>query len=159
MLTADELLAGSGLTFEVQLPAEVLRPEWEEEADGRSERGSVRLRPLTVHDLQLIANASEEDEALVGTLMVQRALVEPEMTVAQVAAAHVGLVQYLLHEVNRVSGIAASEDELARGVREPLARAAFVLEREFGWTPEQVSELTVGQMLLHLQMLGERPAA
>jgi hypothetical protein len=153
VLSAEELLGGSALTYVVELPAEVARP------DGTGENGTVRLRPLTVADLQLIARAAKESEALIGTLMVQRALVEPEMTVAQVAAAHVGLVQYLLHEVNRVSGIAASEDELARGVREPLARAAFVLEREFGWTPEQVSELTVGQMLLHLQMLADGPAA
>ena len=34
--------------------------------------------------------------------MVQRALVEPEMSVAQVAAMHAGLVQYLLEQVNQI---------------------------------------------------------
>ena len=39
----------------------------------------------------------------------------------------------------------------------PLAKAAFVLAQEFGWTPREVGELTLGQMLLHLQMLAEAP--
>jgi hypothetical protein len=91
--------------------------------------------------------------------MVQRALVEPALSVAQVAGAPAGLVQLLLHHVNRVSGIAATSDELARASQAPLARAALALERAFGWTPAEVSELTVGQMLLHLQLLGEETPA
>jgi hypothetical protein len=150
MLSAEELLAGSRLTFDVDVPAMVLHPD---EAD--AEDGIVRLRPLTVHDLQLIGSAAGADDNLLATLMVQRALVEPALSVAQVAGAHAGLVQYLLHHVNRVSGIAASSDELARAAQAPLARAAMALERAFGWTPAEVSELTVGQMLLHLQLLGE----
>jgi hypothetical protein len=85
--------------------------------------------------------------------------VEPALDVGQVAALHVGLVQYLLHEVNRVSGIAATSEELSAAAEEPLSKAAFVLAREFGWTPQQVSELTLGQVLLHLKMLRERRAS
>ncbi|HEX9440106.1 MAG TPA: hypothetical protein VF909_10505 [Roseiflexaceae bacterium] len=152
MLSVEELLAGSSLTFEVVIPPAVLRP-----ADGAAgEARTVRLRPLTVRDLQLIARAAKESDALSATLMVQRALVDPELSVAQVAAMHVGLVQYLLEHVNRISGITATAAELDDAAEAPLARAAFVLAREFGWTPQQVSELTLGQVLLHLQMLRER---
>ena len=31
-----------------------------------------------------------------------------------------------------------------------------MLAEGFGWTPSEVSELTLGQVLLHLEMLGER---
>jgi hypothetical protein len=156
MLSTEDLLAGSALTYEVHVPTSVLDPD---AGDARAGETTVRLRPLTVRDLQLISRAARDSDSLVGTLMVQRALVEPAMSVVEVTAAHVGLVQFLLHEVNRISGISASADEVAAAAAAPLARAAYVLESEFGWTPEQVSELTVGQMVLHLQMLSERPAA
>jgi hypothetical protein len=157
MLSAEELLAGSALTFAVEVPGQVLQP-----SDGRGPAGeglTVRLRPLTVRDLQLVCRAAKENDTLLATLMVQRALVEPALDVGQVAALHVGLVQYLLHEVNRVSGIAATSEELSAAAEEPLSKAAFVLAREFGWTPQQVSELTLGQVLLHLKMLRERRAS
>ena len=151
MLSAEDLLGGSSLTFEIEIPPDVLQP-----SDGAAGgAGRVRLRPLTVRDLQLISRAAKDSDSLVATLMVQRALVEPEMTVAQVAAMHVGLVSFLLHHVNRLSGITATADELATATATPLAKAAFVLAREFGWTPQEVSQLTLGQILLHLQMLKE----
>jgi hypothetical protein len=78
------------------------------------------------------------------------------MSVAQASAMHVGLVQFLLQQVNQISGIATTSEQLSGAVEAPLAKAAFVLAQEFGWTPQQVNELTLGQVLLHLQMLGER---
>ena len=154
MLSPEELLAGSGLTFETEIPADVLHP-----ANGvgpHAVEGTVRLRPLTVADLQLLSRAAKESDSLLATLMVQRALAEPELSIAQVAAMHVGLVQFLLREVNRISGIETTADELAAAADAPLAKAATALAERFGWTPEQVSELTLGQVLLHLKMLGER---
>src|SRR5712692_6943383 len=100
MISADELLAGSSLTFEIEVPANVLHP-----ADGTTGEGSVRkvrLRPLTVRDLQLISRAAKESDSLTATLMVQQALVEPQMSVFQVAAMHVGLTQFLLQQVNHI---------------------------------------------------------
>lgn len=152
-LSAEELLAGSALTFEVEVPAAVLRPA-DGGLSGEGER-TVRLRPLTVRDLQLISRAARENDSLVAAFMVQRALVEPEMSVAEVGGMHVGLLHFLLDEVNRISGMAATSEQVAEAAQAPLAKAAFVLAREFGWTPQQVSELTLGQVLLHLQMLGE----
>lgn len=153
-LTAEELVAGSALTFEVEVPPELLRPA---DGDGQEPAGraTVRLRPLTVADLHTIARAARESDSLVATLMVQRALVEPELTVAQVTGMHVGLMQFLLDRVNETSGISVSAARLAEVVDAPLSKAAFVLAREFGWTPKEVSELTLGQVLLHLRMLGE----
>lgn len=150
ILSPEELLAGGALTFEVEVPASVLRP-----SDGRAgdEPGRVRLRPLTVRDLQLITRAAKESDSLMATLMVQRALVEPETSVTQVAAMHVGLVQFLLEQVNQISGITATAEQIDSAVEAPLAKAAFVLANEFGWTPQQVSELTLGQVLMHLEML------
>lgn len=154
-LSPEELLAGSALTYEVVVPAEVLHPAGSGTNGGDHDR-TVRLRPLTVADLQVISRAAKESDGLLATLMVQRALVEPAMSVAQVSAAHAGLVEYLLGEVNRISGISgAAGDGQAREA--PLVKAAFVLAQEFGWTPQQVSELTLGQILLHLQMLREKP--
>ncbi len=150
-LSAEELLAGAELTFEVEVPANVLQPTAPQV--GGAPTGTLRLRPLTVHDLQLVTRAARESDSLLATLMVQRALVEPALTVAQVAALHVGLVDFLLDEVNRISGIGTTQEELDDAADAPLTRAAFVLAQEYGWTPQQVSELTVGQMLVHLQML------
>lgn len=154
MLTAEELLAGSSLTFEVEVPESVLQPA-HGSAAGLAER-CVRLRPLTVADLQLVVRAAKENDSLLGTLMVQRALVEPALSIADVAALHVGLVQHLLGEVNRISGIDATSAELTEVKDAPLARAAFILAREFGWTPDEIGELTLGQVLLHLQLLDEQ---
>lgn len=153
MLSAEELLAGGDLTFETEVPPDVLRPA---EGVGNGMPTTVRLRPLTVRDLQLVSRAAKESDSLTATLMVQRALVEPEMSVAQASAMHVGLLQFLLEQVNRISGIAATSEQLSGAVEAPLAKAAFVLAQEFGWTPRQVNELTLGQMLLNLQMLKER---
>ena len=151
MLSADELLAGSNLTFEVEVPANVLNPA--STPDGDAATRTVRLRPLTVKDLQLISRAAKENDSLVAILMVQRALVEPEMSVAQVSTLHAGLVQFLLQKVNQISGITATAEQLSEAIEAPLVKAAFVLAKEFGWTPQQVSELTLGQVLLHLKML------
>ncbi len=157
MLSAEELLAGSALIYEIEVPPEVLHPGSPGTNGGG--RHTVRLRPLTVADLQIISRAGKESDTLLATLMVQRALVEPAMTIAQLSAAHAGLVEYLLNEVNRISGISASLEQIVQAREAPLAKAAFVLANEFGWTPQQVSELTLGQVMLHLQMLRDRTKA
>lgn len=180
MLSAEELLAGSSLTFEVAVPPDLLHPGGNAgngaadpgavrddapasgrvaaPASGRGGLQTVRLRPLTVADLQLVLRAAKESDTLVAALMVQRALVEPVLSVVQVAGLQVGLLEFLFAEVNRISGIGTTEGELRTAVEAPLAKAAHVLAREFGWTPPQVSELTLGQILVHLQMLqGEAP--
>ena len=153
MLTPEELLAGADLTYELEIPAHVLQPDPDKELPEKPL--VVRLRPLNVRDLQLITRAAREKDNLTATLMVKQALVEPELSATQIGAMHVGLVQYLLAQVNRISGITTTADELSRQAEAPLARAAHILACEYGWTPSQVNELTLGQVLLHLQMLHE----
>src|SRR5574337_263395 len=153
VLTADELLAGSALRFQVAIPAALVDP-------GRTGlAGQVRLRPLTVRDLQLISRAAKDSDSLAGALMVHTALEEPALSLAQVNALPIGLMEFLLAEVNRVSGLAVAPPSLEQAAEQPIARAAHVLARQFGWTPQQIGELTLGQILLHLQMLRDEGQA
>jgi hypothetical protein len=159
-LSAEDLLAGAALMYEVDIPPDVLHPSVEQDGDEQLPAqhalpATVRIRPLTVRDLQIIARGAKERDSLMAALMVQRSLVEPELSVAEVSGLHVGLLQFLLRSVNRCSGISADPAELALAAEAPIARAAFILSREFGWTPEQVNDLTLGQVLLHLQLLRE----
>ena len=59
---------------------------------------------------------------------------------------------FLVEQINTISGISTARDELEELVQAPLARACFVLAKTFGWTPEEVSGLTIGQILLYLEM-------
>jgi hypothetical protein len=143
-LTPDELLAGSSLHHQVEIPPDLL--------DGASARGEVALQPLTVRDLQLIAKAAKEDDCLSAALMIQRAMVEPEMSLEQVQRLPAGLARFLVDRINWVSGIEVPQNALQEMVQAPLAKACFVLAKEFGWTPEEVSGMTIGQILLFLEM-------
>jgi hypothetical protein len=146
-LTAEELLAGGALTHEVELPTDLLDGVDEAAADAR-----VVLRPLTVRDLQRIGRAARDDDELAAGLMIQQALVSPALGPEQVSALPAGVARFLLERINAVSGINTPRDELEELVQAPLARACYVLAREFGWTPEEVSGMTIGQILLYLEM-------
>ena len=126
---------------------------------GRSGAGQVRMRPLTVRDVRRINQAAKDGQILASVLMVSQALVEPKLGVEQVGAMSAGLVKHLLDQVNRISGLDLGEEDLDAAVRAPMARACFTLAREFGWTPAECAELTLGQVLLYLEMIarGERP--
>jgi hypothetical protein len=146
-LTAEELLAGGTLTHTVDVPSELLSAN----GDGQAELRVV-LRPLTVRDLQRIGKAAANDDSLSAALMIQQALVEPALKFDQVSQLPAGLAQFLVERINAISGIDTPRDELAELVQVPLARACFVLAKEFGWTPEEVSGMTIGQILLYLEM-------
>ena len=106
MLSADELLAGGDISYDIEVPARVLNPTGAAIVDTDPlQAKTVKLKPLTVSDLQRISRAAKDSDNLTATLMVQSALVEPAMSVMQVAAMHVGLVEFLLEKVNQISGI------------------------------------------------------
>ena len=149
MLPAEALIGGADGGCEVEIPERLLSGSPVASGDDRR----VRLRPLRVRDLRLIARAARDNEDLVAALMVQRALVEPELSVEQMAALPVGLMQFLLREVNRISGITAIEDEILTAMEDPLVRASLLLSRELGWTPEEIGRLTMGEVLLHVAAL------
>lgn len=146
ILTAEEVLAGGALTHEIEVPAELLK------SNSGTTGARVVLRPLTVRDLQRIGKAAANDEGLSAALMIQQSLVDPALRSEQVSQLPAGLARFLVERINSVSGIDAPRDELAELVQAPLAKACFVLAKEFGWTPEQVSGMTIGQILLYLEM-------
>jgi hypothetical protein len=154
-LTADALLASGSTTHAVRIPSSLLRPAAAADDAGRveSDGGEVTLRPLLVRDVDRVVRAAREQRVLASVLMVQQSLVAPKMTVEQVGDLPAGVVQFLADKVNAISGLTVDGDELERAVRAPLARACFILAREFGWTPSECSELTVGQVLLYLEMI------
>lgn len=155
-LSAEDLVASGAATQTVKIPFARLNAG---AADGAGFAGEVTLRPLLVRDVERVARAAREQRTLASVLMVQQALVAPRLTVEQVGNLPAGLVQFLSEHVNRLSGLTVDEEDLERAVKAPLARACFILAREFGWTPAQCSELTVGQVLLYLEMLArEEPA-
>jgi hypothetical protein len=151
-LSADDLMLGAHAPHTVQVPASVLVPGSGEGGD--AEPMTVVLRPLVLSDIARIDRAGRDDATLVGVLMVAQAMVEPAVTVDQVQRMHAGLVEFLLDQVNRISGLRLPADELAEQVQTPLAKACFLLSREFGWTPDECAGLTLGQVLLYLEMLG-----
>jgi hypothetical protein len=148
-LTSEELLAGCALTHEVEIPANLLRLN-----NGTSGAKDCRvvLRPLNVLDLQRIGKAARDDESLSATLIIQQALVNPSLEVEQIVKLPAGVARFLIDRINSISGVTTSGDALQEHVQAPLAKACFVLAREFGWTPEQVSGMTIGQILLYLEM-------
>jgi hypothetical protein len=148
-MTADELLLGGRATHAVTVPPDVVDP-----SDPAGAPGQVVLRPLVLADVHRVQKAAREDQALTSVLMVQQALVEPSVTIDQVNRMHCGLVEFLLGEVNRISGLRIGRDELDEAVRAPVTRACFELAREFGWTPDECAALTVGQVLMYLELLG-----
>ncbi len=157
VLTTEDLLAGAAVTHRVEVPAQLLSREPLD--DGVAGPAEVVLRPLVLADVMKLTRAAGDDGSLASALMVQQALVEPALTLEQVHRLPAGLVEFLLGEVNRTSGLQLGADDLAEAVHAPLARACFVLSRQFGWTPDKCAELTVGQVLLYLEMLGrgDRP--
>jgi hypothetical protein len=146
-LTAEELLAGGALTHEVEIQVDLLSPE-----DGVDPDPRVVLRPLTVRDLQRIGKAARDDDSLSAALMIQQALVEPTLNLEQVTQLPAGLARFLVERINAISGISTPRNALEELVQAPLARACFVLAKEFGWTPQEVSGMTIGQILLYLEM-------
>jgi hypothetical protein len=150
-LTAEALLAGSKVQHTIEIPVNVL--------NNASAGRNVIVRPLTIVDLQRISKSAQGDENLSATLLIQQALVEPKLSAAEVAQLPAGLARFLVERINAISGIDTPRSELEAMVQVPLAKACFVLAKEFGWTPEEVSGMTIGQILLYLEMIHQNNTA
>lgn len=150
-LSAEELLAGSGLLHEIDIPGDLLSLNGQMPDDTQ-----VTLRPLTVKDLQRISKAARDDENLSAALMIQQALVAPALKLDQITQLPAGVARFLVDRINAISGINTPRSALEEMVQQPLARACFILAKEFGWTPEQASGMTIGQILLYLEMANRR---
>jgi hypothetical protein len=154
LVTPEDLLAGHELTYDVVIPEAILSPSLGK-AESVGENKKIRLRPLTLHDIQLIAKAARDDEVLTSVLMIQKAVVEPPLKQSQIAEMHSGLVGFLVDCINRISGMSTDEDEIRQIANTPIVRAFYVLAKEFHWTPDQVREMTVGQILGYLELLNQ----
>jgi hypothetical protein len=153
-VTAEELLYGKDQVFEIEIPPALL-PAGEDGRAARQGARTIRLRPLSLGDVQLIAKAAKNDEVLTSVLMIQRAAVEPKLKQNEIAEMRSGLVRFLVERINRISGLDTTDDELREMTNAPLVQAFFVLAREFQWTPDQVKQLTIGQVLGYLELVNQ----
>ncbi len=153
IITPEEMLAGRELTYDVEVPSSVLAAGEQRPRNGEAKK--VRLRPLTIKDVQLIAKAAQDDEVLTSVLMIHRAMVEPKLKQNEIGDMPGGLVRFLVEQINRISGLTAGEQELKEMTNAPIVQAFFVLAKEFNWTPQQVKQMTVGQIIGYLEMLNQ----
>lgn len=143
MLSAGDLLAGGRVVHDVEIPADLLNPGTE------SDDGRVKLRPLSLAALSVISKAARDDAGLIPVLMLKESLLEPELSFDEIRRLHVGLVQFLLDQVNAISGL-GPVDGADAAARSALGATHLLLARHFGWTPAQVSQLTPGQVAVYL---------
>ncbi|HEY9738742.1 MAG TPA: hypothetical protein V6D06_20755 [Trichocoleus sp.] len=107
-LTPEDLLVGADTSFDVVIPSQVLHPTpGESPANPGSADASlvVQLRPLTIGTFQLILKAARQDASLIPLLMIKESLVEPALSLDQVKRMHLGLVQFLIDHIRRISGL------------------------------------------------------
>lgn len=147
-LTAQDLLAGTSAVHEVPVPNRVLDPAGPDAATG--EPRVVLLRPLTVGTLVLVSRAAREDPGLVPLLLVKESLVDPPMSLDQLRGLHAGLVHFLVSAVNAISGLSATGDVIDDVTGSPTGSVHLLLAQHFGWSPEQVAQLTPGQVAIYL---------
>ena len=144
-LAATDLLMGSQVVHRIEVPPEILRP-----GDPEATPGTVQIRPLNLSTMTLISRAAREDSSLVPLLTIKEALVEPALSLDQVRQMHVGLVHYLVGRINGVSGLSEDGSAIATALNSSLGHTHLLLAKHFGWTPEQVSQLTPGQVAVYL---------
>ena len=154
-VTPEDLLAGGEMTYDIEIPPSILYPSLDGQPVEEKTGKKIKLRPLTVRDVQLIAKAAKGDEVITSVLMIQQAAVEPPLKQKDIANMHGGLVRFLVDQINQISGLSTTEDEIQEMSESPLVRAFFVLAKEFNWTPQQVKEMTVGQILGYLELLNQ----
>ncbi|UBF27087.1 hypothetical protein K9N68_03700 [Kovacikia minuta CCNUW1] len=147
-LSAEDLLVGSQLVHPVQIPAAILTPGDRVPSDATP--GVVEIRPLSLATMTLISRAARDDAGLVPVLMIKEALVNPTLSIDQIRQMHVGLVHYLVSQINLLSGLDATGEALKAAAASPLGQTHLLLAKHFGWTPEQVENLTPGQVAVYL---------
>jgi hypothetical protein len=113
-LTADDLLAGAAVTFEVMIPASVLRPGQQSQTAGDEQAADtvVHIRPLTIGTFQLIMRAARREPELIPLLMIKEALVQPVLALEQVKRLHLGLVNCLIAHIREISGLTEKKTSL-----------------------------------------------
>jgi hypothetical protein len=100
-ITPEELLVGSAIAFDVEVPPEILRPGQIHASEGIV----VQLRPLTIGTFGLIIKAGKSDPGLIPLLMIKESLVQPKLSLEQVKSMHLGLVNFLISHIREISGL------------------------------------------------------
>ena len=147
--SAEDLLLGSKAVHTIVIPKDVLHPG-NVDSENSAPEIVVRVRPLTVESLSLIAKATKDNAALVPILCLHQALVEPKLSVDQLRSLHIGLVQYLMETINQISGLTTDGKVINSSLNDPSIKANLLLAKHFGWTPEQVGQLTPHQVAVYL---------
>ena len=72
-VTPEELLAGGEMTFDIEIPPAILHPTPNGEPEPKTASAKkMRLRPLTVHDVQLIAGKKRKNRSCQEELLASR---------------------------------------------------------------------------------------
>jgi hypothetical protein len=103
-----------------------------------------------VGTLALISRAAREDASLVPLLMIKESMLEPKVGLEQVRQMHVGLVHFLVGRINLLSGLTLDGEAIESSALSALGQTHWLLARHFGWTPEQVAQLTPAQVAVYL---------
>ena len=103
-LTAEDLLAGTAVVYDVVVPPSILRPGQAEENTPNQEM-IIQLRPLKIGTFQLIMKATKNDPSLIPLLMIKESLVQPALTLEQVKQLHLGLINFLIAHIREISGL------------------------------------------------------
>lgn len=105
-ISAEALLAGANTTYSLEIPPAILHPDSETSgAASAPEKVIVELRPISLGAFQLITRAAQDDAGLIPVLMIKEACVDPALSVNQVKAMPLGLVEYLIGHIRRISGL------------------------------------------------------
>ena len=101
ILSAEDLLAGTDTSFEIAIPDSVFQPNGLQ----NGQMPSVKVKPLSIGVFQLIIKGAKEDAGLIPVLMIKEGMAEPKLTVQQIKALPVGLVEFLVEQIRNVSGL------------------------------------------------------
>ena len=107
-ISAEDLLAGANTTYSLEIPLAILRPGSEPSGPNQTatpEKVTVELRPISLGAFQLITKAAQDDPGLIPVLMIKESCVEPALTLNQVKSMPLGLVEYLIGHIRRISGL------------------------------------------------------
>jgi hypothetical protein len=101
LLTAEELLAGTSVTYDVVIPQTLLGSNAETAGNPRT----IKIKPLSMGVFQLIMRGAREEPEMIPVLMVKEGLAEPKLSVAQIKSLPVGLVEFMVDHIRELSGM------------------------------------------------------
>ena len=105
ILSAEDLLAGADMTFEVAIPTELMGATKPTNGQAATTERVIKIRPLTIGTFSLITRAAKNDTDLIPLLMIKEAVVAPILSLEQVKKMPIGLVEFIIEHVREVSGL------------------------------------------------------